>query len=76
MHGPDTTQVSYKFVFIYSFCFFDLLQYFINPLQTIWVVQLSKATETITAALPIPTSECSIFMCPNNGTVASVWDLQ
>ena len=27
------------------------------------------------AALPIPVSVCSIFVCPNNGMAVSVWDL-
>ena len=33
-----------------------------------------KAVAATQAVLPIPTSACSIFMCPNNGMVASVWD--
>ena len=32
------------------------------------------APELCAAALAIPISVCSIFVCPNNGMAASVWD--
>ena len=35
---------------------------------------LGKATAAARAALPIPISMCSIFVCPNNGMAASAWD--
>ena len=34
----------------------------------LWEIQAARA------ALPISTSVCSIFLCPNNGMAASVWD--
>ena len=37
-----------------------------------WVI---KATAASRAALPIPTSVCSVFLCRNNGMAASVWDV-
>ena len=33
----------------------------------------SGRTAAAGAALPIPTSACSILVCPNNGMAASVW---
>ena len=36
---------------------------------------LGKGTAAARAALPIPISVCSIFVCPNNGMAASVRDL-
>ena len=35
---------------------------------------LAKAHQPQGAALPIPISVCSVFVCPNNGMVARVWD--
>ena len=35
----------------------------------------SGRTAAAGAALPIPTSACSIFLCPNNGMATGVWDL-
>ena len=35
---------------------------------------LGKAQQPQRAALPIPISVCSIFLCPNDGVAASVWD--
>ena len=36
---------------------------------------LGKGAAAARAALPIPISVCSSFVCPNNGMAASVWDL-
>ena len=46
--------------------------YFINPLRKILIVFLDKVTATARAALPIPTSVCSIHLCPNGVMAASV----
>ena len=35
---------------------------------------LGKATAAARAALPIPISVCSIFVCPSDGMNDSVWD--
>ena len=35
---------------------------------------LRKITAAARAALPIPISVSSIFVCPNNSMAASVWD--
>ena len=47
---------------------------FLCLLQEIPVTLPRKGTAAARAALPIPASVCSIFMCPNNGMAASVWD--
>ena len=36
---------------------------------------LAKATTATSAALPFPNSACGIFVCPNEGMAANVWDL-
>ena len=41
--------------------------YFLSP-------YLGEAAAAARAALPVPTSVCSIFLCPNSGMTASVWD--
>ena len=46
----------------------------LRPLQEIQVTLPRKGIADATAALPIPVSVCSIFMCPNDGVAASVWD--
>ena len=33
-----------------------------------------KTSAAARAALPVPTSVCSVFVCPNNGMAASVRD--
>ena len=35
---------------------------------------LGKATAAARAALPVPVSVCSIFVCPNIFRMACVWD--
>ena len=35
---------------------------------------LGKATTAERAALPIPSRVCGIFLCPDNGMAAGVWD--
>ena len=37
----------------------------------LWQIQVTLPAR---AALPIPASVCRIFVCPNNGMAASVWD--
>ena len=54
------------------------LFYFITsfiPCAKFWSPYLAKATAAARAALPIPNSACRIFVCPNEGMVASAWDL-
>ena len=47
---------------------------FIVPYRRLGLPYLSKAQQPQGAALPIPISGCSIFLCPNNGMAASVRD--
>ena len=44
------------------------------PFLSVCVV-LSCVQTMAWSALPIPVSVCSVFLCPDNGMVASVWDL-
>ena len=44
------------------------------PFREIRVTLPGYGTAAARAALPIPTSVCNVFMCPNNGTAASVWE--
>ena len=51
------------------------LLYFINPLKGnlgrfTWVIQASAAAR---AALPVPTSVCGIFVCPNSAWLPVFW---
>ena len=47
---------------------------FIVPYRRLGLPYLSKARQPQGAAIPIPIGVCSIFLCPNNGMAASVWD--
>ena len=40
----------------------------------IWSPYLDKATTPASAALPVPTSVCSIFVCSNSGMAANICD--
>ena len=42
----------------------------------IWSPYLDKATTPASAALPVPTSVCSIFVCSNSGMAANICDFQ
>jgi len=52
-----------------------LFIHFIAPGWKFGSLYMGKATAADRAALPIPTSVCSVFVCPNNGMAASVRDL-
>ena len=43
-------------------------------MQEIRVALPGQGTAATRAALPIPVSVCSIFMCPNNGMADSIGD--
>ena len=61
------------FFFFLSFFLFIFYASFI-PRGKVISPGLVKATAAARAALPIPTSVCSIFVCSNNRMAASVWD--
>ena len=54
--------------------FFFFFWYFFVPLMEIRVALLWQGAAAARAALPIPISVCSIFVCPNNGMATSVLD--
>jgi len=58
-------------VFVLFVCFVFVLVIHC-PLWEMQVAIPGLGTAATRAALPIPTSECSIFMCPNNGTWLTV----
>ena len=45
------------------------------PCRNLGAPYLDEAKAATRAALPFPTSVCSIFACPKNSMGASVWDL-
>ena len=47
---------------------------FLCPLREIRVALPKYSTAAARAALSIPIGVCSIFVSPNNGLAASVWD--
>ena len=55
--------------------FFFFLSTSLIPCRKFGLPYLGKATAAARAALPIPNSACSIFVCPNKGMAASAWDL-
>ena len=48
--------------------------YILCSLQKTRVAITGYCTAAARAALPIPMGMCSIFVCPNNGIDASVWE--
>ena len=53
----------------------DFLHDSFIPCRKCWLPCLGKAAAAARAALPIPTCVGSIFVCPNSGVAASVWDI-
>ena len=49
--------------------------YFITPLREIGSPYLGKDTTAARAALPVSNRACGIFVCPDKGVAANVWDL-
>ena len=65
------------FFFLKKEDFFDFFLFFkvlYCPLQEIRVALPGSVTAAARAELPIPISVCSIFLCPDNGMAARVWD--
>ena len=59
-------------LFFFFFLSLSLFLYFFVPLMEIRVALLWQGTAAARAALPIPISVCSIFVCVNNGMATSV----
>ena len=63
--------VSHKAKYSTTFAQFKKKKELFNTLLSLavnWVAYLGEVTEAI------PTRVCNIFVCPNNGMAASVWD--
>ena len=70
----DSTLVLYHIKCVCCFCFFMMVSVLPCRLGEIQVALIGQGTAAARAALPIPISACSIFLCPDNGMAASVWD--
>ena len=64
------TQLHVQRVWFFNSFFLVLL----CPMREVQVALPGYNTAATRAALPIPIIACRIFMCPNNGVAASVWD--
>ena len=61
--GVDERMINvHYYYYYYCFCF---------AMREMWVTVLGKATAESRAALPIPSSVCSVFLRPDSGMAAS-----